>query len=151
MLGTRRTRSIVPRGDDQNVYLVVDDLGRVHPETDAESQDKSPVRIVDSNTAEKWSRDVSADVAHELRATNWRGSDDAIQSIFSVVKAPLGWSIYSDGVKLGGVYGSKEAAFEAATIAAMFAVRDGAGVQINVPSAGEERHTGQSYLHDPTR
>jgi hypothetical protein len=34
---------------------------------------------------------------------------------------------------------SKEAAFEAATVAAMFAVRDGVGVQINVPSAGKER------------
>jgi hypothetical protein len=53
----------------------------------------------------------------------------------------LGWLIYSDGVKLGGIYGSKEAAFEAATVAAMFAVRDGAGVQINVPRAGEERNT----------
>ena len=51
----------------------------------------------------------------------------------------MGWSIYIDGVNLGGVYGSKEAAFGATTVAAMF-VRDGTGVQINVPSAGEERH-----------
>ena len=57
------------------------------------------------------------------------------QSIFSIVKAPLGWLIYSDGVKVGGVFGSKEAAFGAATVAATAAVRDGAGVQINVPSA----------------
>jgi hypothetical protein len=49
------------------------------------------------------------------------------QSIFNIV----------DGVKLGGVYGSKEAAFEATTVAASFAVRDGAGVQINVPSTPE--------------
>jgi hypothetical protein len=70
-------------------------------------------------------------------ATSWRRADEPIQSIYSIVKAPLGWSIYSDGVKLGGVYGSKEAAFEAATVAAMFAVRDGAGVQINVPSEGK--------------
>jgi hypothetical protein len=46
------------------------------------------------------------------------------QSIFNIVKAPLGWLIYSDGVKVGGVFGSKEAAFEAATIAATVAVRD---------------------------
>ena len=127
----RDKRDVVGKTGDAESAPVSDDAGAV---------DQAP--LID---------DVSADVAHELRATSWRGSDDAIQSVFSVVKAPLGWSIYSDGVKLGGVYGSKEAAFEAATIAAMFAVRDGAGVQINVPSAGEERHTGQSYLHDPTR
>jgi hypothetical protein len=75
--------SIVPNGDDQNVYLVTDDLGRhgrVWRETDAETTDletvildllegqyKAPVRVVSFNTAEKWSQDVSADVAHELR------------------------------------------------------------------------------------
>jgi len=59
------------------------------------------------------------------------------KSIFNIFKAPLGWSIYSDGVKIGGIYESKEAAFEAAAVAATFAVRDGAGVQINVPSAPE--------------
>lgn len=30
-------------------------------------QFKNPVRVVAFNTAEKWSKDVSADVAHELR------------------------------------------------------------------------------------
>jgi hypothetical protein len=75
--------SIVPNGDDQNVYLVIDELGRhgrVWREADAETTDletvlldllegqyKSPVRVVSFNTAEKWSQDVSADVAHELR------------------------------------------------------------------------------------
>jgi hypothetical protein len=75
--------SIVQNGGDQNVYLVLDDLGRngrVWRETDAETTDletvildllegqyKSPVRVIAFNTAEKWSQDVSADVAHELR------------------------------------------------------------------------------------
>jgi hypothetical protein len=75
--------SIVPNGDDQNVYLVMDDLGRhgrVWRETDAETteletvildllegQYKNPARVVSFNTAEKWSQDVSSDVAHELR------------------------------------------------------------------------------------
>jgi hypothetical protein len=59
------------------------------------------------------------------------------RSIFNLVKAPLGWLIYSDGVKVGGVFGSKEAAFEAAIVAATVAVRDGSGVEINVPSAPE--------------
>jgi hypothetical protein len=77
------TPSIVPRGDDQNVYLVVDDLGRqgrVWREADVktaeletvildllEGQYKNPVRVVAFNTAERWSEDVSADVVQELR------------------------------------------------------------------------------------
>jgi hypothetical protein len=77
------TPSIVPKGDDQNVYLVVDDFGRngrAYREADVETTDletvildllegqyQSPVRVVAFNTAEKWSQDVSADVAHELR------------------------------------------------------------------------------------
>jgi hypothetical protein len=55
------------------------------------------------------------------------------QSVFDIVKAPLGWSIFADNVKIGGIYGSKEAALEAAALAASFAVSEGAGVQINVP------------------
>ena len=77
------TPSIVPNGSDQNIYLVLDDLGRggrIWPETDAETTDletviadlltgqfKNPIRVVGFNTAEGWSQDVSADVAHELR------------------------------------------------------------------------------------
>jgi hypothetical protein len=75
--------SIVPNGDDQNVYMVVEDLGRlgrIWPETDVEATDlesvlrnllegqySNPIRVVGFNTAEGWSRDVSEDVAHELR------------------------------------------------------------------------------------
>ncbi len=77
------TPSIVPKGDDQNVYLVVDDFGRngrAYREADVETTDletviadlldgqyKSPIRVVSFNTVEKWSRDVSAEVARELR------------------------------------------------------------------------------------
>jgi hypothetical protein len=77
------TPSIVPNGDDDNVYLVMDDLGqrgRVWREADVEAADleavildqlagqyKNRVRVVAFNTAEKWSQDVSADVAQELR------------------------------------------------------------------------------------
>ena len=77
------TPSSVPNGDDQNVYLVADDLGRlghIWPETDLERTDlemviqdllegqyKNPLRVVGFNTAEGWSQDVSADVAEELR------------------------------------------------------------------------------------
>ena len=61
------------------------------------------------------------------------------QSVFDIVKAPLGWSIFADNVKIGGIHGSKEAALEAAALAASFAVREGAGVQINVPGLPEEK------------
>jgi hypothetical protein len=71
------------KGDDQIIYLVVDDLGRhgqVFLETAVETanletvildllegQYKKPVRVVAFNTAEKWSQDVSSNVAQELR------------------------------------------------------------------------------------
>jgi hypothetical protein len=77
------TPSIVPRGDDQNVYLVVDDLGRlgrVWREADVEHTDletviqdllagqyKNPIGVFGFNAMEGWSQDVSADVAQELR------------------------------------------------------------------------------------
>ena len=76
------TPSIVPDARDQNVYLVLDDVGRsdrVWSET-AETSDletvvvdllagqyKNPVRVIGFNIAEGWSEDVSADVAQELR------------------------------------------------------------------------------------
>lgn len=76
--------SIVPPGNDQDVYLVLDDfggrIGSAWRETDAEAarletviadlldgQYSSPVRVIAFNTAEGWSRDVSGNVAHELR------------------------------------------------------------------------------------
>jgi hypothetical protein len=76
------TPSIVPQ-DDQDVYLVVDDLGRlgrVWREADFEKTDLetviedlldgqygNPIGVFGFNTAEGWSRDVSEDVACELR------------------------------------------------------------------------------------
>jgi hypothetical protein len=77
------TPSIVSNGDDETVYLVLDDfgdLGRCWRETDVEATDletvvtdmldgqcNSQVRVIGFNTAEGWSRDVSSDVAAELR------------------------------------------------------------------------------------
>lgn len=83
MPGRSWTSSIVPAGDDQTVYLVKDDLGRmgaVWREADADMTDletviadlmsgeyKNPLRIIAFNTAERWSEDVSEDVAREIR------------------------------------------------------------------------------------
>jgi hypothetical protein len=84
MRKSNRTPSIVPRGDDHDdVYLVVDDLGRlgrVWREADyaatgfetivtdlLDGQYKNAVGIFAFNAAEGWARDVSADIAAELR------------------------------------------------------------------------------------
>ena len=86
------TPSIVPAGDDQNVYIVVDDFGRdgcAYRETDVETADlettitdlmegqyHNPIRVVAFNTAERWSEDVSEDVAREIRRRcDLRGAD----------------------------------------------------------------------------
>jgi hypothetical protein len=77
------TPSIVPGDEDRDVCLVVSDFGRrgsANCETDVEATDletviqdlldgqySKPVRVVSFNTAEGWSRDISADVAQELR------------------------------------------------------------------------------------
>jgi hypothetical protein len=59
------------------------------------------------------------------------------QSIYNIVKLASGWLVYCDGAKIGGIYGSKDAALEAAAVAAALAVRDGTAIQINVPGGTE--------------
>jgi hypothetical protein len=54
--------------------------------------------------------------------------------VLNIEKAPVGWVVFLDRVRVGGVYGTKEAALEAAGVTASFAVQDGSGVQINVPA-----------------
>ena len=79
----RTSPSIVPRGADQDTYLVLEDFGRIGcswRETDAEDADREtlirdlvdgqyrrPVRIVAFNSVEGWCRDVTLDIADELR------------------------------------------------------------------------------------
>jgi hypothetical protein len=75
--------SVVPKGMDQTVYIVLDDLGsigmawrgadveRITMETVIidllDGQYCNPVRIIGFNIAEGWSRDVSADVVRAVR------------------------------------------------------------------------------------
>ena len=79
----RTSPSIVPRGADQDTYLVLEEFGRIGcswRETDAEDADREtlirdlvdgqyrrPVRIVCFNSVEAWCRDVTLDIADELR------------------------------------------------------------------------------------
>ena len=83
MRNSNWTPSIVPNGNDQTVYLVANDFGRhgrAWVEADIETTDletviqdlltgqySNPIRVIAFNTAERWSEDVSEDVAHELR------------------------------------------------------------------------------------
>ena len=84
MFVMRTSPSITPHGPEQDTYLVLDDfggrLGRSWRETSTDSVDREtlirdlvdgeysrPVRIVTFNTAEGWSRDVTVDIADELR------------------------------------------------------------------------------------
>ena len=78
------TPSIVPSGNDEPVYIVLEDfgpLGRAYCETDPEQADlettitdlmfgqyRDPVRVVAFNTAERWAEHVSEDVAREICA-----------------------------------------------------------------------------------
>jgi hypothetical protein len=78
-----RSPSIAPIGFDVDVYLVLDDfgkLGRSYREVDEEAAGKETVirnliegqyndlvRIVAFNTAEGWARDVTEDIAIEIR------------------------------------------------------------------------------------
>ncbi|KRR20019.1 hypothetical protein CQ13_08845 [Bradyrhizobium retamae] len=75
--------SIVPHGDEHNVYIVEHDSrehGRVWAEVSSESpgfepvvmylltgQYTNPIRVVAFNIAAGWCRDASVEVAHELR------------------------------------------------------------------------------------
>lgn len=61
------------------------------------------------------------------------------RSVFEIVKAPLGWSVFADNIKIGGVYESRSAALEAAALAASYTISEGGAVQINVPGAEEAR------------
>ena len=72
----------VPYGADQTIYLVVDHIGALSTchETEVERPDfdavvadllagqfNAPVRVAAFNTLEHWSRDISREVAEEIR------------------------------------------------------------------------------------
>ncbi len=79
----RTSPSIAPNELERDIYIVLDDFGRLGKawrETDEagtsratlvrnllDGQYENPVRVVAFNTAEGWSRDVTVDIADELR------------------------------------------------------------------------------------
>jgi hypothetical protein len=97
-----RSASLVPDDTNPDVYLVLDDfgsLGRVWRETDEAGTNRAwmvrnileglyenPVRIVAFNTAEGWSRDVTVDVADELRR-RFVEYDEVSESVLKFLEA----------------------------------------------------------------
>jgi hypothetical protein len=98
----RASPSIAPDGTDKDIYLVLDDfgaLGRAWRETDElgasratlvrnllDGQYENPVRIVAFNTAEGWSRDVTIDIADEVRR-RYVEFDDVPESVLTFLEA----------------------------------------------------------------
>jgi hypothetical protein len=99
----RTSPSIAPHGP-QDTYLVLDDfggrIGRAWRETDEQATDRetlirdllageygNPVRIVAFNTAEGWSRDVTVDVADEVRRRYVEIYDEVPESILAFLEA----------------------------------------------------------------
>jgi hypothetical protein len=78
---------------------------------------------------------LTTQFAAGLRARPTRGSARGIwedlqmaDRVYSLVKGPAGWVLFLDGARVGGIYGTKEAAFEAVMVAASFVVGVGDGV-----------------------
>ncbi|OAF18673.1 hypothetical protein AXW67_02785 [Bradyrhizobium neotropicale] len=99
-----RSPSIVPQGADHDVYLVMNDfgrLGRAWCEADEEGTNREavirqlfedhyshPVRIVAFNTAEGWSRDVTVDIADEVRR-RFSEYDDVPRSVAEFLESAV--------------------------------------------------------------
>jgi hypothetical protein len=96
----------VPYSADQTVYLVVDSFGRLgtaYREADVERTDletvitdlmsgqfNDPLRVVAFNTAERWARDVSKNVAFEIQSRcdiDGRDVPEALQDFVDIYAA----------------------------------------------------------------
>jgi hypothetical protein len=103
------TPSIIPGDNEQTVYLVAEDFGKLgcawreadYEATDLETvledllsgQYNNPIRVVAFNTADRWAEDVSQDVAHELRRRcdlQLRDLSPSVQDFVERQKVPLG-------------------------------------------------------------
>ena len=98
----RTSPSIAPFGPEQDTYLVLDDFGRLGQawrETNVDTANRetiirhllsgefnNPVRIIAFNTAEGWSRDVTVDIADEVRQLCVE-TDDVPNSILQFTEA----------------------------------------------------------------
>jgi hypothetical protein len=102
--------SIVP-GFDVDVYLVLDDfgkIGRAYREEDEDTADRAsvirrliegqynnPVRIVAFNTSEGWSRDVSEDIAREIKEWSERKREELSPGLNDWIESQLAIGVRS--------------------------------------------------------
>jgi hypothetical protein len=100
------TPSIVPKGDDQNFYLVINNYGKLGPafaETDIAEADlettisnlmsgqySDPVRVVAFNTTEHWAEDASEDIAWEILHRIDQAGRELLSSIEAFVDRYVG-------------------------------------------------------------
>src|SRR5450755_3610510 len=105
-MGRSFVPSIVPSGDDQTVYLVINNYGNfgsAFAETDVSeadletvigdlmsSQYSDPVQVVAFNTAEHWAEDASEDVAREILRRLDLAGHELPSSIQAFVDSHLG-------------------------------------------------------------
>jgi hypothetical protein len=98
----RTSPSIARHDGHQDIYIVLDDfgsLGRAWRETDEaganraalirnllDGQYENPVRVVAFNTTEGWSRDVTVDIADELRR-RYVEYDDVPETVLAFMEA----------------------------------------------------------------
>jgi hypothetical protein len=98
--------SIFPNGKDQTVYLVLNDFGQLGRAYCEASEDRSdlettisdlisgqydnPVRVVAFNSAERWSEDVSEDIAREIMRRLGLTGDELPSAIETFVDSHLG-------------------------------------------------------------
>jgi hypothetical protein len=98
----RSSPSIAPHDGHEDIYMVLDDfgsLGRAWRETAEAGTSRvtllrnlldglyeNPVRVIAFNTAEGWSRDVTADIADELRR-RYVEHDDMPETLFAFIEA----------------------------------------------------------------
>jgi hypothetical protein len=103
----RTSPSIAPHDGHEDIYIVMDDfgsLGRAWRETAEagtnrmalvrnllDGQYENPVRIVAFNTTEGWSRDVTVDIADELRR-RFVEYDEVPEGILAFTEAARRWS-----------------------------------------------------------
>jgi hypothetical protein len=103
----RTSPSIAPHDGHQDIYIVLDDfgsLGRAWRETEEaganrtalirnllDGQYENPVRIVAFNTTEGWSRDVTVDIADELRR-RFVEYDEVPEAVLAFTEAARRWS-----------------------------------------------------------
>jgi hypothetical protein len=105
-MGRSFVPSIVPSGDDQTVYLVINNCGNFGSafaeidvsEADLETvigdlmsgQYSDPVQVVAFNTAEHWAEDASEDVAREIMRRLDLAGHELPSSIQAFVDSHLG-------------------------------------------------------------